>query len=63
MDNYAIADQLSLLAKLMDIHGENSFKSKSYASAAFAIDKLPQEITGVPKEKIFQIRSLWPPFP
>jgi DNA polymerase (family 10) len=58
MDNYAIADQLSLLAKLMDIHGENSFKSKSYASAAFAIEKLPQEITGVPKEKIFQIRGI-----
>src|SRR6476620_9379857 len=58
MDNYSIADQFSLLAKLMDIHGENSFKSKSYASAAFTIEKMPQELTAVPKEKIFQIKGI-----
>jgi DNA polymerase (family 10) len=28
MDNYTIADNFSLLSKLMEIHGENSFKSK-----------------------------------
>jgi DNA polymerase (family 10) len=58
MDNYAIADQLSLLAKLMDIHGENSFKSKSYSSAAFTIEKLPEEIAGLPEDKIFKIRGI-----
>ena len=57
-DNYEIADQLSLLAKLMDIHGENSFKSKSYSSAAFAIEKLPQQIASLPHEKIFQIKGI-----
>ena len=58
MDNYLIADQLSLLAKLMDIHGENSFKAKSYAAAAFTIEKLPQELSDLPKEKVFQIRGI-----
>jgi Histidinol phosphatase and related hydrolases of the PHP family len=58
MDNYAIADQLSLLAKLMDIHGENSFKSKSYSSAAFTIEKLPQEITDLSEDQIFKIRGI-----
>ncbi|MER3463622.1 MAG: histidinol-phosphatase [Chitinophagaceae bacterium] len=58
MDNYEIADQLLLLSKLMDIHGENSFKSKSYASAAFAIEKLPQQIADLPEEKIFQIKGI-----
>jgi len=58
MDNYAIAEQLSLLSKLMDIHGENSFKSKSYSSAAFTIEKLPQDLSKLPKEKIFQIRGI-----
>lgn len=58
MDNNTIAEQLSLLAKLMDIHGENSFKSKSYSSAAFAIEKMPQEIASIPKEKIFQVRGI-----
>lgn len=39
-----IADQLNLLSKLMDIHGENSFKSKAYSAAAFALDKLTIDI-------------------
>jgi DNA polymerase (family 10) len=58
MDNYEIADQFSLLAKLMDIHGENSFKSKSYSSAAFTIEKLPQQIASLPHEKIFQVKGI-----
>lgn len=58
MDNYAIADQLSLLSKLMDIHGENAFKSKSYSSAAFALEKLPQQIADLSQEKIYQIKGI-----
>ena len=58
MDNYAIADQLSLLSKLMDIHGENSFKSKSYSSAAFTLEKLTTEIAATPRDKIFSIRGI-----
>jgi len=58
MDNYAIADQLSMLAKLMDIHGENSFKAKSYSVAAFTIEKLPQEIAGLSPEKISAIKGI-----
>lgn len=45
MDNYAIADQFALLAKLMEIHGENSFRAKSYASAAFNIEQLSQPLS------------------
>jgi DNA polymerase (family X) len=44
MDNYQIADTFSLLAKLMDIHGENSFKTKSYSNAAFQIEKLQVQL-------------------
>lgn len=58
MDNYAIADQLSLLAKLMDIHGENSFKAKSYASAAFALEKMPKPLASLPREKIFAVKGI-----
>lgn len=43
MNNYEIADQFTLLSKLMDIHGENSFKSKSYSVAAYNIERLPAE--------------------
>src|SRR4051794_24738625 len=58
MDNYAIADQLSLLSKLMDIHGENAFKTKAYAAAAFALEKLPQPVSDLAKEKIAGIRGV-----
>ncbi|ANE49965.1 helix-hairpin-helix domain-containing protein [Flavisolibacter tropicus] len=58
MDNYQIAEQLNLLSKLMDIHGENSFKSKSYSSAAFAIEKLPQALSTLPENKISSIRGI-----
>ena len=58
MDNYQIADALSLLAKLTDIHGENSFKAKSYASAAFAIEKLTVQLHEFPKEKIAGLNGI-----
>lgn len=53
MTNEAIAANFSLLSKLMDIHGDNSFKAKSYASAAFSIDKLPVELSTLSHDKIF----------
>jgi DNA polymerase (family 10) len=58
MDNYALADNFSLLAKLMDIHGENSFKSKSYAIAAFNIEKLPMQLSETPREKLPGIKGI-----
>lgn len=58
MDNYQIADNFSLLSKLMDIHGENSFKSKSYSSVAFAIEKLPIQLSETPTEKIASIKGI-----
>ncbi len=58
MDNFEIADAFSLLSKLMDIHGENSFKVKSYANAAYTIEKLPLKLTELPKEKIFSIKGI-----
>ena len=58
MDNYQIADSFSLLAKLTDIHGENSFKAKSYSIAAFTIEKLPMQLNETPPEKIFVIKGI-----
>ncbi len=58
MDNTAIAENFSLLSKLMDIHGDNSFKAKSYLSAAFTIDKLTIPLAELPIDKIFSIRGI-----
>ena len=57
-DNSFIADQLSLLSKLMDIHGENNFKAKAYSSAAFTIDKLPQQLSEISAEKFASIKGI-----
>ncbi|MEO8769392.1 MAG: helix-hairpin-helix domain-containing protein, partial [Ferruginibacter sp.] len=46
------------LSKLMDIHGENSFKSKSYASAAFAIEKLSVQLKDIEPGKIAELKGI-----
>lgn len=58
MTNAAIADNFSLLSKLMDIHEENSFKAKSYSIAAFHIEKLPEELSTLPQKQIFTIKGI-----
>jgi DNA polymerase (family 10) len=58
MDNYVIAENFALLGKLMDIHGDNSFKAKSYASAAFTIDRLPTPLAELPRDQIAGVRGI-----
>lgn len=60
MDNCAIADNFSLLAKLIDIHGDDSFKAKSYSSAAYTIEKLPVQLSSLSAEKIYAVRGVGP---
>jgi DNA polymerase (family 10) len=57
IDNDYIAERFSLLAKLMDIHGENSFKAKSYSVAAFTLEKSPP-VEGLPLEKVASIKGI-----
>jgi len=42
----------------MDIHGEDSFKAKSYSSAAFNIERLPAEIATMSDAELFGIRGI-----
>ncbi|HEX7847792.1 MAG TPA: PHP domain-containing protein [Chitinophagaceae bacterium] len=58
MDNYTIADNFSLLSKLMDINGENSFKTKTYSIAAYNIEKMPLQLKDTPREKLFGIKGI-----
>lgn len=58
VDNYFIADQFSLLAKLMDMHGENSFRSKTYSSAAFAIEKVITPLAEMPEDKLVTVKGI-----
>ena len=58
MNNSEIADHFSLLSKLMDIHGENSFKSKTYSITAFNIEKLPKEIELMSDAELFNTKGI-----
>jgi len=58
MTNYEIADHFSLLSKLMDIHGENSFRSKSYSITAYHIENLPAEIEEMDDSTLFQQKGI-----
>ena len=60
MNNSDIGDTFSLLAKLLDIHGENSFKTKSYSSAAFAIEKLPVQLSQMDVNEIQYLKGIGP---
>lgn len=60
VSNEVIAESFSLLAKLMDIHGENPFKIKSYSAASFSIDKLTEELNAIPREKILSVKGIGP---
>jgi DNA polymerase (family 10) len=57
-NNEYIAAQFSLLSRLMDIHNENSFRSKTYSNAAFVIDKLPVELTDMSLTEITVIKGI-----
>ncbi|MDF2190307.1 DNA polymerase/3'-5' exonuclease PolX [Paraflavitalea sp. CAU 1676] len=58
IDNSYIADQFDLLAKLMDIHGENSFKSKTYSVAAFNIEKMTDNLANLPATQLFGVKGI-----
>ncbi len=58
MTNNEIAELFELLSKLMDIHGENSFRAKSYASAAFRLEKLDKDVMTLTDAEIQAITGI-----
>ena len=58
MNNYSIADQFSLLAKLIDIHDENSFKAKTYSITAYNIEKLPVQLSTMEHAEILSTKGI-----
>jgi DNA polymerase (family X) len=58
MNNKEIAHQFSLLSKLMDIHGENDFKAKTYSVVAYKISQLTVELQTFSEENISKINGI-----
>lgn len=60
MNNADIAEHFSLLSKLMDINGENAFKSKTYSIAAYHIEKLEHPLEQTDRNLIAGLKGLGP---
>lgn len=58
MNNKEISNQFSFLSKLMDVHGENSFRSKTYSIAAYKIGQLTVDLQTLSEENIFKINGI-----
>ena len=58
MSNKEISNQFTLLSKLMDIHGENSFRSKSYSVLGYKITQLNIELATLPEKDIFNLNGI-----
>ena len=56
--NETIAKNFSLLSKLMEIHGENPFKTKSYANVVRTIDKYPTQLATMSTHEIAAIKGV-----
>lgn len=52
MDNRQIAKKFKLLGQLMELHGENPFRTKATANIAYKLDKLPFAISADTLEKL-----------
>ena len=50
LENKEIAAKFQLLGKLMELHGENSFKAKSYETAAFRLKRLDASLADMSAE-------------
>lgn len=58
MNNFEIADVFSMLAKIMDLHGENAFKVKTYSIAAYNIEKITQPLAALDEATLFATKGI-----
>lgn len=58
MTNKEIASNFNLLGKLMELHGENAFKVRSYYSAYQALRRLDSPLSEMDPEEYGQIRGV-----
>ena len=58
MTNKEISNQFTFLSKLMDIHGENPFRAKSYSILGYKISQLPSELRSMTASEINKIPGI-----
>ena len=57
MTNKEIGKTFQFLAKIMELHGESSFKTKSYSNAYMTIRKLPDPLSEMSTDQIASIQG------
>jgi len=58
MTNRNIANYFNNLAAIMELHGENQFKTRSYRNAYLTIRKLPTELNSMADEDIASLKGV-----
>lgn len=58
MHNYEIAEYFNVVAKLMDIHGENAFKIKAYSNLAYTLDRLSDPLEVMTRAQIAGMKGI-----
>ncbi len=55
MENSDIVDKLELTARLMELHEMDTFKTRAYQTAAFNLDKTPDDFTQLPVSELVKL--------
>lgn len=58
MTNKEIASKFNLLGKVMELHGENPFKIRSYSNAYLTIRKLPEDLGRMSETELAEINGI-----
>ncbi len=58
MTNKEIANKFNLLGRIMELHGENPFKIRSYANAYLTIRKWPTNLIDLTEEELASIKGI-----
>lgn len=58
MENKEIASVFKLVGQIMELHGENKFKTRSYTNAAFQISKYPDRLLDLDPSKLETIPGI-----
>lgn len=58
MDNKELKQVFRLTAALMELHGENSFKTRSYSNAAITIDRAPEQLSQMDSMAIGELKGI-----
>jgi len=58
MDNKTIARTFRMYGQLMELHGENPFRTKAIAALAYKLDKLPHELASRSAEALSEIPGI-----